>query len=324
VGGSGPEREQKRVIEAQSLSKRFGSHDAVKNVSFTIGQGDRAGFLGRSGAGKTTLLKILSGFLSASEGSVTVNGIDMLKYPLKAKQMISYLPKNAPLYLHMTLREYLWYVCDLWHVPKARRTEITAMALERLTIQDKQSRLIKNLSYADRMRAAFAGALCSGTEIFLLDEPTAGLEPDDVSQIRSAIRGFQKTLIVASSNIQEVTALCGSVFIMHEGSIVARDALENFSQAAGGRKRVSVRLAAGRATGLALLKNLDGVDTVECIGSKEPGTFDFLVDAIFDVRAQIFSAAVKAGIVLLGLKPMSVTLEDVFYQLTCEAKGMVV
>ena len=310
------------MIEAQSVSKKFGSNFAVRDASFTVAPGERAAFLGRSGAGKTTLLHVLSGFISASDGCVTVNGVDMVKNPSKAKRNICYLSKNAPLYTHMTVEEHMKFVCALRHVPKARRAEIEAMALERLAIQDKQSRLIKSLTMADRTRTALAGALCSGADILMLDEPTAGLEPDDVSQIRSAIRGFQKTLVVATSNIQEVTALAGKVFIMHEGCIVTRDALESFTQAAGGRKRVSVRLAAGRATGLALLKNIDGVDTVECVGSKEPATFDYTVDAQKDVRADVFGAAAKAGIVLLGLKPMSVTLEDVFYQLTCETKGM--
>ncbi len=310
------------MIEAQTVSKKFGSHFAVKNASFTIGDGERVAFLGRSGAGKTTLLNILSGFIAASDGRITVNGVDLVKCPLKARQNICYLPKNATLYTHMTAEEHLKFISGLRHVSKARRDELAAMALERLSIHDKQHRLIKTLDKADRMRVSLAGALCSGADILMMDEPTAGLEPDDVTQIRSAIRSFQKTLIVASSNIQEVTALCSRVFIMHEGSIVANDALENFSQAAGGRKRVAVRLAAGRATGLALLKNIDGVDTVECEGSKEPGTFDYTVDALCDVRGGIFSAAARAGIVLLGLKTMSVTLEDVFYQMTCETKGM--
>lgn len=310
------------MIEAQSVSKKFGAHFAVKNASFTVNSGERVAFLGRSGAGKTTLLNILSGFIAASDGCVTVNGVDMLKYPLKARQNIYYLPKEAPLYIHMTVQEHLRFVCGSRRVPKNRRDEIAAIALERLTILDKQGCLIKSLDKADRLRVALAGALCSGADILMLDEPTAGLEPDDLTQIRSVIRGIQKTLIVASSNIQEVAALCSRVLIMHEGSIMANDALENFSQAADSQKRVSVRLAAGRATGLALLKNIDGVDTVECIGSKEPGTFDYTVDALKDVRADIFGAAAKAGIVLLGLKPMSVTLEDVFYQLT--TKGMTV
>ncbi len=312
------------MIEAQNVSKKFGSAFAVNNVSFTVGPGERAAFLGRSGAGKTTLMNILSGFISASDGRVTVNGIDMLKNPSKAKLGICYLPKNAPLYLHMTVEEHLKFVCALRKVPNARRGEIMAMALERLAIQERQNRLIKNLNLADRIRVALAGALCTGAEVLMVDEPTAGLEPDDVAQIRSIIHGFQKTLIVASSNIQEVTALADKVFIMHEGGIVARDAFVSFTQAADSRKRVSVRLAAGRATGLALLKNIDGVDTVECTGSKEPGTYDYTVDALYDVRARIFGAAAKAGIVLLGLKPMSVTLEDVFYQLTCETKGMAI
>jgi ABC-2 type transport system ATP-binding protein len=313
------------VIEAQSVSKKFGSHYAVRNASFTIGSGERVAFLGRSGAGKTTLMNILTGYVSATDGSVLVDGVDILKKPLQVRQKIGYLPHQAPLYLHMTPFEYLSFMCEVKRVPKARRIECIADAAERLQLKDKQNTLNKKLSKADRVRTALAGALCADPDILICDEPTAGLEPEEITNIRSAIHGIQKTLIIATSNIQEVTALCSKVVIMHEGQIVAQDALENFSHAAGGKRRVSVRLAAGRATGLALLKNIDGVDAVECIGTKEAGTFDYVVDSYDkDMRADIFKCAAKAGIVLLGLKPQSVTLEDVFYQLTCQSGGMAV
>lgn len=312
------------MIEAQGVSKRFGSHYAVKNASFTIDSGERVAFLGRSGAGKTTLMNILTGYVSATEGSALVDGVDIFKKPVQAKQRIGYLAHHAPLYLNMTPFEYLNFMCELKRVPKARRLECTVDLAERLKLKDKQNSLLRNLSKADRVKTALAGALCADPDIFICDEPTAGLEPGDITQVRSAIHDIRKTVIVATSNIQEVTALCSKVIIMHEGLIVAQDALDNISQAAGGKRRVSVRLAAGRATGLALLKNIDGVDAVECIGTKEPGTYDYVVDSLDnDVRADIFKCAAKAGIVLLGLKPQSVTLEDVFYQLTCQSGGMV-
>lgn len=310
------------MIVAQGVSKRLGARLAVKDVSFTIGDNERAAFLGRSGAGKTTLMNILSGCICASDGSVAVGGVDMQKHPLAARQKIAYLPKNAPLYPHMAVGEYLRFACALRRVPKSRRAANVALAIEHLSLNAKAGRLIGNLDREDRVRTALAGLLCADPQVLILDEPTAGLEPDAVSQLRLVLRNLQKTLVVASSNIQEVTALCTAVYIMHEGGIVAHDKLESFSQAAGGRRRVSVRLAAGRATGLELLKNIDGVDNAECVGSKEPGTFDYVVDAPADVRADIFRNAAKAGVVLLGLRPLSVTLEDVFYQLTCESKGM--
>jgi ABC-2 type transport system ATP-binding protein len=271
------------------------------------------------------MMNILTGYVSATDGSVMVDGIDILKKPVQAKQKIGYLPHHAPLYLDMTPFEYLDFMCEVKRVPKARRLECAEVAADRLKLKDKQSRLIRNLTIADRIRTALAGALCTDPEILICDEPTAGLEPADITQIRSIIRDIKKTVIVATSNIQEVTALCSKVIIMHEGHIVAQDALESFSHAAGGKKRLSVRLAAGRDTGLALLKNIDGVDAVECIGTKEPGTFDYVVDSYNkDVRADIFKYAAKAGIVLLGLKPQSVTLEDVFYQLTCQSGGIAI
>lgn len=313
------------MIEAQGVSKKFGSHYAVKNASFTIGNGERVAFLGRSGAGKTTMMNILTGYISATDGSVLVDGIDIFKKPVQAKQRIGYLPHQAPLYLNMTPFEYLNFMCEAKRVPKAKRLECAADLAERVKLQDKQNSLLRNLSKADRVRTVLAGALCADPDILICDEPTSGLEPGDITQLRSMIRNIKKTVIVATSNIQEVTALCSKVIIMHEGLIVAQDALENISQAAGGKRRVSVRLEAGRATGLALLKNIDGVDAVECIGTKEPGTFDYMVDSYDkDVRADIFKCAAKAGIVLLGLKPQSVTLEDVFYQLTCQSGGMAV
>lgn|GEM_PF-1360917 len=313
------------MIEALSVSKKFGSHYAVKNASFTIGSGERVAFLGRSGAGKTTMMNILTGYVSATDGSVMVDGIDLFKKPMQAKQKIGYLPHQAPLYLHMTPFEYLDFMCTVKRVPKARRLECAADAADRLKLKDKQNSPIKNLSKADRVRTALAGALCADPDILICDEPTAGLEPGDITQIRSVIRDIKKTIIVATSNIQEVMALCSKVIIMHEGHIAAQDALENFSHAAGGKKRVLVRLAAGHDTGLVLLKNIDGVDAVECIGTKERDTYDYVVDSYHkDVRADIFKCAAKAGIVLLGLKPQSVTLEDVFYQLTCQSGGVAV
>lgn len=313
------------MIEAQGVSKKFGSHYAVKNASFTIGNGERVAFLGRSGAGKTTMMNILTGYVSATQGSVLVDGIDIFKKPVQAKQRIGYLPYQAPLYLNMTPFEYLSFMCEAKRVPKAKRLECAADLAERVKLNDKQNSLIRNLSKADRVRTALAGALCADPDVLICDEPTAGLEPGDITQLRSIICDIRKTVIVATSNIQEVTALCSKVIIMHDGLIVAQDALENISHAAGGKRRVSVRLAAGRDTGLALLKNIDGVEAVDCIGTKEPGTFDYAVDSYDkDVRADIFKCAAKAGIVLLGLKPQSVTLEDVFYQLTCQSGGMAV
>jgi len=313
------------VIEALSVSKKFGSHYAVKNASFTIGNGERVAFLGRSGAGKTTMMNILTGYVSATEGSVMVGGIDMLKKPMLAKQKIGYMPHHAPLYLHMSPSEYLDFMCGVKRVPKAKRSERAASAMDLLKLNEKQNSPLRNLSKADRVKTALAGALCADPDILICDEPSAGLEPGDIIQIRSVIREIKKTVIVATSNIQEVTALCSKVIIMHEGHIAAQDALENFSYAAGGKNRVSVRLAAGRDTGLAMLKSIDGVDAVECVGTKERDTFDYVVDSYHkDVRGDIFKCAAKAGILLLGLKPQSVTLEDVFYQLTCQSGGMAV
>lgn len=311
------------MIEAQSVSKKYGSRNAIINATFTIHKGESVAFLGRSGAGKTTLLNILAGYICASDGTITVDGIDIFRKPLKVRKRIAYLTKDSPLYPYMTVSEYLRYVCDIRHVDKERRYELKADAYERLKLNDKQNCLIKSLPKADCRRTALAGVLCTDSDIIILDEPTAGLEPDDVAQIRSVILGISKTLIVASSNIQEVTALCDHVIIMRDGTIVGQDALKSFSFRANSKKRVWVRLKAGRATGLSLLNNIDGVDSVECVGSKEPDTFDYIVDTLgMDVRAEIFKTAAKASVVLLGLKPMSVTLEDVFYQLTCQSGGI--
>ncbi len=310
------------MIAVSDVTKKFGPVHAVQNASFTINKGEHVAFLGRSGAGKTTLMNLLTGYVSCTHGSITVNGFDMLKNPLDAKKAIGYLPQVSPLYNDMTVDEYLNHICSLRRVPKTNRETTAAQAAEQCKISEHIDRLISNLSLGEKRRTALAGALCGNTDILICDEPTLGLEPVQKMQMRSAIANVSKsrTLIVATSAIGDAQDLCEKIMIMRAGKIVAEDRLDNMTNTGGGKKRVCVRLAASRSTAAALLNDVKGADNIEYVGCMETGTCDFIVESFKrDLRADIFRASADANIVLLELKPMSVTLEELFSELAARS-----
>jgi ABC-2 type transport system ATP-binding protein len=311
------------VIEIKNISKKYGAHYAVKNASFTVEKGEIVGFLGRNGAGKTTTMNIITGYISSTSGSVSIDGFDILKSPMEAKRKIGYLPEHPPLYFEMTVRDYLRFACELKNVPAKQIGANMDRAMEKTRITDVAGRLVGNLSKGYKQRVGLAGALCGDPEILILDEPTVGLDPGQIIEIRSAIKdlGQDHTVILSSHILHEVADICEKVIIINKGVIVAQDRLENLTNNVNDKCRVMVRLVTGRSDGARLLKGIDGIDFAEYMGCKEPGTCDFVVEASErDVRADIFNAAVSAGIVLLGLKSMSVTLEDIFIQLTSDTE----
>ena len=311
------------MIEIKNISKKYGAHYAVKNASFTVEKGEIVGFLGRNGAGKTTTMNIITGYISSTSGSVSVDGYDILKSPMEAKRKIGYLPEHPPLYFEMTVRDYLRFACELKNVPAKQIGANMDRAMEKTRITDVAGRLVGNLSKGYKQRVGLAGALCGDPEILILDEPTVGLDPGQIIEIRSAIKdlGQDHTVILSSHILHEVADICEKVIIINKGVIVAQDRLENLTNNVNDKCRGMVRLVSNRSDGVRLLKGIDGIDFAEYMGCKEPGTSDFVVEACErDVRADIFNAAVSAGIVLLGLKSMSVTLEDIFIQLTSDTE----
>lgn len=311
------------MIEIKNLTKRYGAKKAVDNISFTVKRGEILGFLGPNGAGKTTTMNIITGYNSSTEGTVTVDGFDVVENPMECKKRIGYLPEQPPLYMDMTVMEYLNFVYDIKGVKKDRDTHLNDI-LRLVKIQDVSHRLIKNLSKGYRQRVGIAQALVGDPEILILDEPTVGLDPKQIIEIRNVIKelGKDRTVILSSHILPEVSAICERVVIIAKGKIMAEDTPENLSKALEGESKYLVRVAGGLKETENILKNVSGVVQVEPAGQKEPETYDFIMDAEngTDIRREMFRALAAADLPILMLKPMGLSLEEVFLQLTSDAQ----
>lgn len=304
------------MIELRGLTKRYGSKVAVDNLSFTIGKGEVVGFLGPNGAGKSTTMNMLTGYISSSAGQALIDGYDVLEHPNEAKRRIGYLPELPPVYPDMTVSEYLHFVFDL---KKAKAEDVEDHIdgiLERVGITHVKTRLIKNLSKGYRQRVGLAQALLGNPEVLILDEPTVGLDPVQMIEIRNLIRelGKEHTVLLSSHILHEVSAICDRVIMIANGRIVADDTLENLSRTmAGGRLLVE---AEGDATAvLAALFTLPGVRAAEDLGN---GLFALNADASAEFRRTVFERCVERGFVLTQLKQEELSLETVFLRLTQE------
>lgn len=312
------------MIEVKHLTKLYGKKTAVNDVSFTVEEGAVVGFLGRNGAGKTTTMNMITGYISATEGSVSVNGYDVLQKPLQAKRQIGYLPEHPPLYLDLTVSEYLQFACELKGIKTAERKQHMARIMELVKIADMGGRLVGNLSKGYRQRVGLAQALVGNPPVLILDEPTVGLDPRQIIEIRRLIKdlGKKHTVILSSHILPEVADICEKVIIIDEGRVVAEDTLENLRHGTQ-ESRLSLRVAGPEAPVVRLCKELPGVQAAQSMGVRETGTVDVLLTLQkgADVRRQLFSALGKAGFPLLLSRYMDVTLEDVFLQLTGMPKG---
>jgi len=310
------------MIEIQNISKKYGDKYAVKDATFTIKKGEILGFLGRNGAGKSTTMNIVTGYISATSGSVTVNGHDILQDPREAKRCIGYLPELPPLYMDMTVDEYLRFVCSIKDVKKSYIKSHLDDITELVRITDVRGRLIKNLSKGYKQRVGIAQALVGNPEVVILDEPTVGLDPRQIIEIRKLIKelGEDHTVVLSSHILHEVADVCERVVIINQGSIVAQDTLDNLTKNISETSRFRLRVAGPERDVQKLIRDVPGTRTVDEMGVKEPDTFDFLVEADrnTDIRRPLFNALAKNGYPILMLRPMDIELEDIFLQLTNE------
>ncbi len=310
------------MIEVKDLTKRYGQHVGVEDLNFTVNKGEILGFLGPNGAGKSTTMNIITGYLSATEGSVSVDGHDILEEPEEVKKRLGYLPEAPPLYHDMTVREYLSFVGDIKKVDRKTKKVNLEKIMEVVRIEEVYKRLIKNLSKGFRQRVGLAQALIGNPPVLILDEPTIGLDPKQIIEIRNLIKdlGKEHTIILSSHILPEVTAVCERVIIIHRGKIVASDTIENLSRGLRGSHRLSIRIAGPEKESLDLIKTLPEVEKVDLIGSREPDTFDFYVEAKgeADVRKPVFRAMSKAEYPILMMRSVDLTLEDIFIQLTTD------
>ena len=306
------------MIEVKNLTKRYGNKLAVNNISFVVNEGEILGFLGPNGAGKTTTMNIITGYLSSTEGSVKIDGIDILENPNEAKKKIGYLPEHPPLYMDMTVKEYLNFAYELKGVTLKREAHIKEIC-ELVKITDVYNRMIKNLSKGYRQRVGLAQALLGNPPVLILDEPTVGLDPKQIIEIRNVIKdlGKNRTIILSTHILQEVEAICERVLVINEGKIIADDKPENLSALITGRHKLSVRIAGPRDAVRRVLRSVDGVQYAEPSVYAEEGAYDYIVEARpnVDIRKPMFTALARAGYPILQLKNMDLSLEEVFIKL---------
>lgn len=309
------------MIEVKNLVKRYGTKCAVDNVSFTIRRGEILGFLGPNGAGKSTTMNIITGYLSSTEGSVTIDGIDVLDDPIAAKKKIGFLPEQPPLYLDMTVKDYLDFVCDLKNVTKNRKKHIAEIC-KVVKIDNVYNRIIKNLSKGYRQRVGIAQAMVGNPEVLILDEPTVGLDPHQIIEIRNLIKDLGKnhTVILSSHILPEVQAVCDRVIVINKGKLVADDTPDRLSKQLSTDHRLILRIDGPERDTYSILTKIGGVAKVEQLGEKEPGTRDYIVEAEngVDIRRAIFNRLADRGYPILSMRSSEMTLEDIFLQLTDE------
>lgn len=312
------------MIEVKNLTKRYGSHCAVNNISFQVGEGEILGFLGPNGAGKSTTMNILTGYLSATDGTVSINGHDILDEPNEAKANIGYLPEQPPLYPDMTVREYLDFMYDLKKcaLPRARHI---AEICKVMKIEHVYNRLIKNLSKGYKQRVGMAQALIGNPPVLILDEPTVGLDPNQIIEIRSLIKtlGKHHTVILSSHILPEIEAVCDRIVVINNGKIVADDTAEALSAKVSEDRRLLVSIAGPQKEVADLIAGISGVEKVNALGSKGAGVYEFAIEAAegVDIRRDLFTRLAQKDWPLLSSKSQALSLEDIFINLTVRQNG---
>ncbi len=310
------------MIEVTSLTKKYGNFLAVDDVSFTINRGEVVGFLGPNGAGKSTIMNILTGYLSLTGGKVTVDGYDVLEQPELAKRRIGYLPEIPPLYTDMTVLEYLYFIYDLKKVKFPKQMHIEEI-VNLVKIKEVENRLIKTLSKGYRQRVGIAGALVGNPDVLILDEPTVGLDPKQIIEIRDLIArlGKNHTIILSSHILSEIQAVCERVIIINRGRLVADNTPTELSKNLSNDHSIVVRAVGEKEELTKILSSVKGVQKVLCLGEKEENSLDFVVtpEQDCDIRKEIGARLFERKRALLSLSSNQLTLEQVFMRLTYDA-----
>lgn len=310
------------MIEINNLVKCYGDKKAVKGISFKVNDGEVLGFLGPNGAGKSTTMNIITGYLSSTSGSVKVNGHDILEEPEEAKKCIGYLPELPPLYLDMTVLEYLNFICDLKGVKKAERKEHLARILAMVKIVDVSDRLIGNLSKGYKQRVGIAQALVGDPKILILDEPTVGLDPNQILEIRKMIKILSKdhTVIISSHILSEVQAMCDRVVIINKGQVAAIDTIADLSKKLSGSSKLLLSFKGQIKSVISALRTIPGIQSVkERVSDNDFHEVEIVItNTGADVRSSIFFTMAKGGWPILEFRSLDPTLEEIFLSITGE------
>ena len=307
------------MIEVKNLVKRYGDHVAVNNLSFTVEEGQIYGFLGPNGAGKSTTMNIITGYLASTEGEVLINGHNILEEPEEAKKCIGYLPELPPVYTDMTVLEYLKFVAELKKIPKDQRKKQILEVMNLVKITDMQNRLIKNLSKGYRQRVGLAQAVLGFPEIIILDEPSVGLDPKQIIEIRELIRQLAKkhTVILSSHILAEVREVCDYILIISKGKLVASDTPENLERNLGDSDLIEIETKADPDEVRRILETVDGIRSISTKHLENGIAWAQIQEKKnTDVREKVFQAFAQNHQPLLKLNPLQVSLEDVFMELT--------
>lgn len=302
------------MIKVLNLTKRFNNFTALTSVSFEINKGEIVGFLGPNGAGKTTTMRILTGFMPPTSGQVEINEKNIFEYPDEVKDKIGYLPENNPLYLDMEVNAYLDFLAQLKHLKKADRKKHLSQILQSCSLWEVRNQIISRLSKGYKQRVGFAGALVGDPEILILDEPTLGLDPKQVVEIRDLIKGFsgKKTVFLSSHILSEVEEICSRIIIINKGKIVATDTPEKLTSVLLGTERIIVKIRGDIHQVESVIKNIPQVNSVKTEGNK------IIIESEkgIDLRQQIAKEIVNRGFDLLEIKKETLELEDIFLKLT--------
>ena len=307
------------MIEINHLVKNYGSKFAVDDVSFKVGEGEIVGFLGPNGAGKSTTMNILTGYLSSTSGEAKVGGIDILENPDEAKKLIGFLPEQPPLYIDMTVQEYLNFVYDI-KACKLNREKHLEEIRKVTKIDDVKNRLIRNLSKGYRQRVGIAQALVGNPPVIIFDEPTVGLDPKQIIEIRNLIRSLGKnhTVVLSTHILSEVQSVCDRIIIINEGKIIADEKTEDIAQAVEQNRRYNVKISGPQREILAVLGAIPGVTSVELTGERELDSYVYRLETErgVDVRKPLFYAMAEKNWPILGLEAVGMNLEEVFVRIT--------
>ena len=312
------------MIEVNNLVKRYGDHTAVDHLSFKIEKGKIYGFLGPNGAGKSTTMNMITGYIASTEGTVIIDGHDILDEPEQAKKCIGYLPEMPPLYFDMTVLEYMNFVADLKKIPKDKKKSMIAEVMEMVKITDMKKRLIKNLSKGYRQRVGLAQAILGYPEVIILDEPTVGLDPKQIIEIRDLIKSLKEkhTVILSSHILSEVSAVCDYVLIISHGKLVASDTPENLGKLAEGSNTLNLIVKGEKDKICTALRQIEGVKNVTAADAKEEYAWNVTVSTNedSDVREEVFFKMADAKCPILEMQSKKVSLEEIFLELTEDDK----
>ena len=307
------------MIEVKNVTKKYGNKIAVDNISFEVKDGEVVGFLGPNGAGKSTTMNMITGFIEPTDGTIMINGNDISKKAKKAKKQIGYMPENVPLYYELTVKEFITYMEELKFVKRPERKAEVDKVIKEAGLENVKNRLIRNLSRGYKQRVSLAGALVGNPDVIILDEPTVGLDPKQITEIRGLIKelGKKHTVILSTHILSEVSQICEKVVIINKGKIVAIDTPENLEQKTKEKNGISVTVEDPKENMKKLKSKIPEIEKIEMIKDNDDGTKQFVITSKTDIdlRKKLFEVLPKEEITIFELKKTETSLEDAFIKL---------